>query len=252
MRLNGKNAIVTGGSRGIGRAIALALAENGANVALTYKDNRDGAEEVVDQIKQMGRTARAIQVDVSRTNELRELVDTATDFFGEIHILVNNAGILNLCPFLDITEKEFDHMIAVNLRGPFFLTQLVGRKMAIYGKGGSIVNISSISAERAKGNTSHYDCAKAGLSMLTKSTALELAPYRIRVNALCPGLTRTNLSCKMPADEERLRKEWLPSIPLGRFGQPIDHAMAVVFLASDEASWITGVSITIDGGNTIR
>ncbi|AIT63960.1 3-oxoacyl-[acyl-carrier-protein] reductase [Coxiella burnetii str. Namibia] len=253
MRLKNKSSIVTGASRGIGKAIAFAFASEGANVIVIYRNSKKKAIEVSELIKSQYKVkSAAIKADVSLLKDIAELISSAEKFFGSIDILVNNAGVGSRAAFTDVTEEQFNQAINVNLKGPFFLTQAVAKHMIAHSKTGSIINISSISSFKAELNISAYECAKAGESILTKSAALALAPHHIRVNTISPGLTATDMTQSINDPLARPLSERAQPIPLGRVGQPKDHAGAAIFLASDESSWITGSNIIVDGGESIK
>ncbi len=249
MRLQGRVALVTGAGRGIGRAIALRLGEEGADVAVNYCRSKDAAEQVACKIREMGRRATAVQGDVSDPESVESMVGAVTGEFGRIDILVNNAGVLRRQPFLDMALEDWDWTLGTNLRGTFVVSQCVARVMKDQGKG-NIVNVASIFARNASPGATAYAVSKAAVSMLTKQMAVELAQYGLRVNEIDPGLTETDLNRKDIARPEFLEPR-LARIPLRRIGQPEDLAGAVTFLASDDAAMITGASIFIDGGATI-
>jgi NAD(P)-dependent dehydrogenase (short-subunit alcohol dehydrogenase family) len=250
-RLSGKRALVTGAERGIGRAIALGLAREGADVLIGYYQAPEQAAEATNEIIGMGRAAVMRQLDISQSGSITEIVALAFGDFGGVDILVNNAAILLRRPLFDITEDDFDRVISVNLRGTFLISQHVARQMVETGTKGSIINISSVSSERAALGLVHYQAAKAGVYMLTRGMALELAPHGIRVNTISPGLTITDLNRDLMSDPV-IHAQRVSAVPLGRAGQPEDHIGAAVFLASDESSWITGAEIVVDGGLTVK
>ena len=251
MRLEGKRALVTGGSRGIGRAIAVGLAREGADVAVNYRTSRDAADSAVREIEQMGRRAAAVQGSTSIRSDVQRFVAGAHDFLGGLDILVNNAGILKRTPFLEIGEEEWDAILDVNLKGYFLVGQAVARHMAGAGTRGAIVNVSSAGQAVAGPNLAHYCVSKAGVEMLTKEMALELAPHNIRVNAVAPGLIETDIN-RADIAQAAFREGRLARIPLGLIGAPDDVVGAVVFLASNkEARLMTGASVFVDGGQTI-
>jgi len=247
--LTGKRALVTGGSRGIGRAISLALGAAGADVAVNYRRDTEAAQAVVDQLAAMGRSAYRIQADVSMPAEARRVVADAAAQLGGLDIVVCNAGILQRQPVLEIEPADWDRILATNLGGVFWTAQAAGRYMAAH-DGGAIINMSSGGALAPTRNLCHYCVAKAGVSMITKSLALELAPYKVRVNELNPGLIETDLNRADIARPEFLDAR-MSRIPLGLVGTPEDVAGAVVFLASPAARLITGHGIVIDGGARI-
>lgn len=251
MRLAGRRALVTGGSRSIGRGIALGLAHEGADVVINYRNDRDAAERTAAEIRARGRRAAVAQGDTSVRVDVERLVGVAVDALGGLDLLVNNAGILGRTPFLEIEEPEWDAILDTNLKGYFLVSQAVARHMVGQKAAGAIVNVSSAGQLLAAPNLTHYCVAKAGVEMLTKQMALELAPHRIRVNAICPGLIETDLNRRDIADPA-FRERRLARIPLREIGTPDDVVGAVVFLASnEEARLVTGASLFIDGGQTI-
>jgi NAD(P)-dependent dehydrogenase (short-subunit alcohol dehydrogenase family) len=251
MRLQGQRALVTGGSRSIGRAIALGLAREGADVAVNYRQDRAAAEETAAAIRALGRRAAVVQGDTSVRADVDRLVREAIEALGAIDLLVNNAGVLKRTPLFEIAEAEWDWILDTNLKGYFLVGQAVARHMVERGIAGAIINTSSAGQLIAAPNLTHYCVAKAGIEMLTKQLALELAPHRIRVNAICPGLIQTDLNRKDIA-EPAFRERRLARIPLREIGVPDDVVGAVVFLAATpESRLVTGASVFIDGGQTI-
>ncbi len=246
MRLRDRVAIVTGAGQGIGRAIALALAREGA--AVVVSDVRaDTAAVTARAIVAGGGHAVAVPADVARLDQLAALVERAR-VLGGPDILVNNAGIAEVTPFLDVTEEQWDRQMAVNLKAAFFASQYAARAMTARGRGGRIVNLASTSSFVASTRPMvPYDVSKAGVRMLTVSAAVQLAPYGITVNAVAPGTIDTPLT-RSVVDPARLEAFAREKIPLGRLGRPEDVAAAVVFLCSDEASYITGHTLVVDGG----
>jgi NAD(P)-dependent dehydrogenase (short-subunit alcohol dehydrogenase family) len=245
----GRVALVTGAARGIGRACAIALARAGADVALGLRDRAAGGD-VAAVIEGLGRRALPLQMDVARPEQIRAAVAEAHRAFGRLDILVNNAGIGPPNPAESVTEADFDATLAVNLKGTFFVSQEVGRRMIGAG-GGRIVNLSSQAGFVALPTESVYCMTKAAIAHLTKCLAVEWAPHGINVNAVAPTFIRTPGTVKWLADET-FRRDLLARIPLGRVGDPPDVAAAVVFLASPAASMITGTTLMIDGGWTAR
>ncbi len=244
MRLKGKVALVTGGGRGIGRAISLALAQEGVKVCVNYFHSKDAAEEVVKRIKENGGEAISYKADVSKLEEVNRMVGEVNKQFEKIDILVNNAG-LNIDKYLMImNEEEWDKVIDVNLKGAFNCSKAVSRIM-IGQRSGNIVNISSISAISGTAGQTNYSAAKGGMISFTKSLARELAPFGIRVNALAPGLIDTEMVKKMPKE---MLDQVLEMTPLKRVGKPEEVAKVVTFLVSEEAGYITGQVIRVDGG----
>ena len=251
MRLQGQRALVTGGSRSIGRAIAVGLAREGADVAVNYRQDRAAAEETAAAIRALGRHAAVVQGDTSVRADVDRLVREAIEALGAVDLLVNNAGVLKRTPLLEIAEAEWDWILDTNLKGYFLVSQAVARHMVERGIAGAIINTSSAGQLIAAPNLTHYCVAKAGIEMLTKQLALELAPHRIRVNAICPGLIETDLNRKDIA-EPAFRERRLARIPLREIGVPDDVVGAVVFLAATpESRLVTGASVFIDGGQTI-
>jgi NAD(P)-dependent dehydrogenase (short-subunit alcohol dehydrogenase family) len=247
--LAGRKALVTGSSRGIGRAIALALGEAGADVIINYRRDSGAAADVTGLLTGMGRQTAALQADVAVPEQARRLVAAAAERLGGLDIMVSNAGILKRQPALDIEPEDWRQILDTNLGGVFWCAQAAGRYMAEHG-GGVIINMSSTGGLGPTVNLCHYCVAKAGVSMLTKSLALELARYNVRVNELNPGLIETDLNREDIARPEFLNPR-MSRIPLGIVGKPADVAGAVVFLASPQAALITGHGIVIDGGARI-
>jgi glucose 1-dehydrogenase len=242
---------VTGGSRSIGRAIAIGLAREGADVVVNYRQDRAAAEETAAAIRALGRRAAIVQGDTSARADVERLVRDAIEALGAIDLLVNNAGVLKRTPLLEIAEAEWDWILDTNLKGYFLVGQAVARHMVERGLAGTIINTSSAGQLVAAPNLTHYCVAKAGIEMLTKQLALELAPHGIRVNAICPGLIETDLN-RADIREPAFRERRLARIPLREIGVPDDVVGAVVFLAATpESRLVTGASLFIDGGQTI-
>lgn len=245
MRLAGKIALVTGAQQGIGRAIAIALARDGADVGVNYLDDASAAERVAGEIRSLGRRAIPIQADVSQAAGVDALVRTVVDGLGPPDVLVNNAGVFPRAPFLDLAEREWDLVLGVNLKGSFLCAQAVARALVAAKRPGSFVNISS-SAVRGDPRGVHYSASKAGIVGLTRAMALALAPHGIRVNAIAPGLTDT-AQPRYGNTEDQIAVR-AREIPLGRMAQPEEIARVAVFLATSEAAWITGELIHVNGG----
>jgi 3-oxoacyl-[acyl-carrier protein] reductase len=245
MRLEGKVALVTGAQQGIGRAIAVALARDGADVGVNFLDDASAAEGVAGEIRGLGRRAVTVQGDVSRTASVESMVKTVVAALGPPDVLVNNAGVFPRASFLELQEREWDHVLGINLKGSFLCAQAVARALVAAGRPGAIVNISS-SAVRGDPRGVHYSSSKAGVVGLTRAMALALAPHRIRVNAIAPGLTDT-AQPRYGNTEEQIA-ERAREIPLGRIAQPEEIAKVAVFLASAEAGWVTGELIHVNGG----
>jgi NAD(P)-dependent dehydrogenase (short-subunit alcohol dehydrogenase family) len=248
MRLANKVAIVTGGSRGIGRAIAVGLAAEGARVAIVHVTNRATAQETLDEIHAAGGSCSAIQADVSSAEGVRHIVDEMRAGHGRIDVLVNVAGRLHVAGFLETSEAEWDDQFDVNAKAVFFLSQAVAREMIGSG-GGRIVNVTSIAGDRADPAFVAYCASKGAANILTKAMAAALGPHGITVNAVLPGTTVTDMNRARLEDRE-LRESIEQLTPLGRLGRPSDIVGAVAYLASDEAGWTTGAMVTIDGGMT--
>jgi len=242
--LTGRSAIVTGGSRGIGRAIGLKLAGQGADVALSYRGNATAAAEAVAGIEALGRRAIAIQGDVRDQESAEALVQAALEAFGKVDILVNNAGITRDDLIMRMKPDDWRDVLETNLFGAFYATKAVTRPM-LKAKRGRIVNITSVSGQAGQTGQANYSAAKAGLIGLTKATARELASRNITCNAVAPGFVLTELTETLP---EALQAEIIARTPLGRFGTTEEIANAVAFLASDEAAFITGQVLAVDGG----
>ncbi len=242
--LNDKVALITGASRGIGKAIALKMAAQGANIAVIYSGNEQAAEETAKEIRGMGRQAEIYRCDVSDFDEAAATVKAVLKQFGTIDILVNNAGITRDNLILMMKEQEFDEVIDINLKGTFNMTRHVSGIM-LRKKSGRIVNITSVSGMMGNAGQANYAAAKAGMIGLTKTTAKELASRGITCNAIAPGFVETDMAKKLGEDVlENARK----AIPLARLGRPEDIADTAVFLASDSAAYITGEVIKVDGG----
>ena len=245
MRLSGKVALVTGAQQGIGRAIAIALARDGADVGVNFLDDPAGAEAVAGEVRGLGRRALVVKADVVRAAEVEAMVAAVAGALGTPDVLVNNAGVFPRSRFLEMTEREWDQVLSVNLKGGFLCAQAVARALVAADRPGAIVNIAS-SAVRGDPLGVHCSASKAGVIGLTRAMALALAPHRIRVNAIAPGLTDTRQP-RYGNTEEQLAVR-AREIPLGRMAQPDEIARVAVFLATSEAAWITGELIHVNGG----
>ena len=250
-RLEGKVAIVTGSNRGIGKGIAIAFAKEGCKVVVSnYKEDSDG-KEVVGEIKRLGSDAIFVKADVSKNRHMKDLVNKTVKKFGKLDILVNNAGILVSGGVKDLTEKDWDKEMAVNLKGVFFGIKYSLEQMRKQGKGGRIINISSIAGLVGFPGISAYCASKGAITELTREVALDCAKDGVTVNAINPGVIVTDMTKGMLADKAT-RKMLLENTPVGRVGKPEDIGNAAVFLALDESSFITGHNLVVDGGWTAR
>lgn len=244
MRLQDKVAIVTGGAQGNGKAIALGYAREGAKVVVVDV-KLPGAEETAQQIVAEGGHAIAVQIDVSKRDQVQQMIDRTIGEYGKLDVLMNNAGIVHAYRLLEYPEEEWDRIISVNLKSVFLCSQAAARQMTEHG--GSIINITSLAAEVATPGNAGYAASKAGIKLMTKAMAIDLGRYKVRVNCIGPGHMVTQMTEVFRASET-ISARLLQRIPLGRWGQPEELAGAAIFLASDEASFITGTTIYVDGG----
>jgi NAD(P)-dependent dehydrogenase (short-subunit alcohol dehydrogenase family) len=244
LELEGKNALVTGASKGVGRGIALELGKAGARVAVNYNSDGPGANETVDAIKALGGDAFAVAGNVSRSDDVDRMIGQTLDRFGRLDTLVNNAGVQTWKPLLELTEAEWDHVLGINLKGAFLCTQRAALSMKDTG-GGSIINIGSGSNKWPFPNLVDYTASKGGLENLTKVAAVELGKYKIRVNCVAPGaieIERTKL------ESGDYAATWSKLTPLGRIGLPVDVGTVVAFLVGDKSNFVTGQTLWVDGG----
>jgi glucose 1-dehydrogenase len=246
-RLKDHIAVVTGSSSGIGQGIAVRFAEEGARVVVDYVGHPDGADQTLGMIKKASGEAVICQADVTSMSDIRKLIDTAWQTWGGCDILVNNAGIDKEADFWNVTEADYDKVLDVNLKGPFFLTQYFVQKLLAANKPGRIINISSVHEDMAMPHFASYCAAKGGLRMLMRNLAVELGPKKITINNIAPGAILTPINKKLE-DNKALLDRLLQNIPLGRIGTVEDVAALAAFLASDESSYITGSTYVIDGG----
>ena len=249
-RLQDKVVLVTGAGRGIGRGIAEYVAEHGAHVAVNYSQSKTQAEEVADSIRALGRKAIAVQADVSQRDQVEKMVSTIEADLGPIDVLVNNAGVESIVPFLELDDAEWQRVTDINLKGPWLVGQVIARSMVGRKHPGTIINIGSIQAGMVFPGRTHYAPTKRGIEALTRSMAAELAVHGIRVNCLHPGLFDTDMTQWVMSDPDILPNV-LAIIPLGRAAQPREMGPAVVFMASDDSSYITGQCLYVDGGMLI-
>jgi 3-oxoacyl-[acyl-carrier protein] reductase len=245
-QLQGKVAVVTGASKGIGAGIARALGEAGASVAVNYVSDREGAQRAVDAIQKAGGRAIAVQGDVAKSDDVRRLFAAAREAFGRLDVLVNNAGVYRFEPLQDTTEAEWRRQFDINVLGTLLATQEAVKQFG--DAGGSVVNLSSIVSTNPIVGSVVYSATKAAVDNITVTLARELAPRRIRVNAIAPGVTRSEGVEQIGLIGSDLEKQKVSETPLGRLGEPEDIALAAVFLASDQSRWITGETIRVAGG----
>lgn len=247
MRLSGKRVLVTGGSRGIGRAIALAVASEGARIAINYARDTTAADEVIELITSSGGKAIGLQADVTSQQQVRAMVAAAACELGGLDVVVNNAGVCHFIDFFEVTEQDWDFHQNVNSRGVFFVSQAAAALMRVQG-GGSIVNVTSISGEKATNPEQvPYCTSKGAANMLTRVMALALAPYNIRVNAVLPGTIETDINRNI-LESPGARQAILDATPLASLGAPEQIAEAVIYFASDASAWTTGALLAVDGG----
>lgn len=245
MKLKNKIAIVTGSRRGIGRSITLELAKEGAKVVVSDIDLKE-CQNVCDEIKKIGSDAIAVKCDVSKKRDVDAMVKKTIQKFKRIDILVNNAGVVLMKPFVQMTEKDWDFVLDINLKGVFLCTNAVAKQM-VKQKGGKIISIASIAGEVGFMNTSAYCASKAGIINLTRELAMELSPHNINVNVVAPGVIATKMTEDMLKDK-KTKEVLLANTPLGRMGNPEEIGKAAIFLASNDSNFITGHTLVVDGG----
>lgn len=250
-QLDQKVAVITGADSGIGRAIAIQLASEGATVVINYAHAKDKADEVLQTIQQKQGKAIVIQADVSQYQQAMGLIQQAVEHFNRLDIMVNNAGMEIHGPFLDVSEEQFDRVLGVDLKGAFFCAQAAAREMIKRKTAGRIINISSVHEDLPMPQNVPYCCAKGGMRMLTRTICLELAPNNITVNNIAPGAVHTPIDADVEADPEKMAA-LLKEIPLHRMAQPEEIAKLALYLASDAAAYITGSTYIIDGGLTVN
>ena len=247
MRLQGKVALVTGSGQGIGRAIAVRLAREGARVAVEDRSDNAAAEETLAEVREAGGDGCVIAGDIGAPSVDRHVVAQAVAALGRLDVLVNNAGIEKRADFLDVTAEDFDAVLDVNLRGAFFTTQAFARHVRERDGNGAVVNVSSVHEELPFPHFASYAASKGALKMLMRNLSIELAPLGIRVNNVAPGAVKTPINAALLSNQQQL-DALLANIPLRRLGRPEDVADAVAFLASDEAAYVTGTTLFVDGG----
>ncbi len=246
-RLEGRVAVVSGSSSGIGQAIAIKLAEEGARVVVDYVGHTEGAEETLRRVQAAGSQGMIVKADISKVDESKSLIDEGWSKFGSVDILVNNAGLEKKADFADVTEGDYDLVLGVNLKGPFFLTQEFVRRLRAAKKSGKIINISSVHEDMAFPGFSTYCASKGGIRMLMRDLAVELGPEGFTINNVAPGAIITPINKSLLEDKPELNA-LLANIPLGRLGTTADVANLAAFLASDEAAYVNGATFTVDGG----
>lgn len=248
-RLRGKVALITGSSKGIGRGIVERFSREGADVVINYNSDPRGAEEAAEDARSQGVRAAIIQADLGTVGGVRTLVSDAIAAMGRLDVLVNNAGVEKHAPFWEVTEADYDKVLNVNLKGVFFTTQAFVEHLRRDGRGGRVINISSVHEELPFPNFAAYCASKGGLKMLTRNLAVELGPLDITINSIAPGAIATPINTALLHDPAKLRS-LTEQIPLGRLGRPEDVSGLAVFLASDEAAYVTGATYVVDGGLT--
>jgi glucose 1-dehydrogenase len=249
-RLAGRKALVTGSSKGIGRGIAIRLAQEGADVVINYNSDPRGAEEALAEVQALGRRGAILRANLGTVGEVRDLVSQSAEALGGLDVLVNNAGIEKHAAFWDVTESDFDAVLDVNLKGVFFATQAFVQHCRAAARPGKIINISSVHEELAFPNFAAYCASKGGVRMLTRTLAVELGPLGITINSIAPGAIETPINTKLLNDPVKLQS-LKRQIPLGRLGKPADVAGLAVYLASADSDYVTGTTYLIDGGLTV-
>ena len=249
MRLSGKTVLITGASKGIGRALALGCAREGADVILNYNSDRDGAVAAAHEIEALGRRTFVVRADLARVSQIERMFTQARKKFARLDVLINNAGLTGWASFFDTTEEKWDVVLDTNLKGTFFCSLAAARWMRDTKTAGSIVNVSTQCAQLAVKNLVAYGTSKAGIHGLTKQLAVELAPLGIRVNTFAPGPTNVDRNLQ---DDPNYRKAWGAMVPLGRTAEPEEMIGPAVFLASAESSYVTGQTFYVDGGWTVQ
>jgi glucose 1-dehydrogenase len=252
MRLTGKVALVTGSSQGIGQAIAIRLAQEGASIVINYRSHPEGADETLAKVKELGGKCHCldgitVKADTGTVPEVRRMIAESIEHFGQLDILVNNAGIERHADFWEATEADYDAVLNVNLKGVFFATQTFVQHLMATKRSGKVINISSVHEELPFPHFTSYCASKGGLRMMTRNLGVELAPYGITINNVAPGAIETPINTKLLNDPEKLGA-LLQNIPMGRLGKSEDVAGMVAFLASSDADYVTGSTFVVDGG----
>jgi glucose 1-dehydrogenase len=249
MKLEGKTALVTGSSQGIGRSIAIRLAQEGADVVINYNSNPDKAAEVLALVEATGRKGFVIQANTGTVSDVRRLVAESVAHFGKLDILVNNAGVEKNAPFWEVTEEDYDRVLDINLKGVFFTTQAMVQHLMETKRGGKIVNISSVHEDLPFPHFTSYCASKGGVKMMTRNLSIELAPLGITINSIAPGAVETPINKNLLNDKDKLSR-LIAQIPLGRLAKPEEVAGIAAFLASSDADYVTGTTYFVDGGLT--
>lgn len=249
MKLTGKNALVTGSNQGIGQAIALRLAEEGADLIIDYVTHPETAEETVQMIRKLGRRAVAVQGDISKVVDTQRMIAESVEALGGLDILVNNAGVERHASFWEVTEADYDLVLDINLKGAFFTTQAFVRHRMEVKQPGKVINLSSVHEDLPFPHFTSYCASKGGMKMVMRNLSIELAPYGITINNIAPGAIETPINTALLHDAAKL-KALLENIPLARLGKTSDVAGVAAFLASADADYITGTTIVVDGGLT--
>ena len=249
-RLLGRKALVTGSSKGIGQGIAIRLAQEGADVVVNYNSDPQGAEEALLEIRALGRQGASIKANLGDVGDVRRLVTEGAAALGGLDVLVNNAGIEKRAPFWEATEREFDAVLDVNLKGVFFATQAFVRHCRAAGRPGKVINVSSVHEEMAFPNFAAYCASKGGVRMLTRTLAVELGPLGVTINSIAPGAIETPINARLLNDPAKLAS-LVGQIPLGRLGRPADVAGLAAFLASNDSGYVTGTTYFVDGGLSV-
>ena len=249
-RLLGRKALVTGSSKGIGRGIAVRLAQEGADVVLNYNSDPQGADEALAEIRALGRRGASIKATLGDVADVQRLVAEGAEALGGLDVLVNNAGIEKHAAFWDVTERDFDAVLDVNLKGVFFATQAFVRQCMAAQRPGKVINISSVHEEMAFPNFAAYCASKGGVRMLTRTLAVELGAFGVTINSIAPGAIETPINSALLHDPVKLRS-LIGQIPLARLGKPADVAGLAVFLASGDSDYVTGTTYCVDGGLSV-